>query len=71
MVREIIKFENFLAIVFLDEPTPSFDAITNGQIKNSLDALKHGRTVVIISHCLELHGIEGRIGKFAIPRRGA
>ncbi len=39
-------------IIFLDEPTASLDAIATEQIKNSLDAIKKGRTVVIISHSL-------------------
>lgn len=39
-------------IIFLDEPTASLDAVTTEQIKLSLDALKRGRTVVIISHSL-------------------
>ncbi|WP_051259543.1 ABC transporter ATP-binding protein [Epilithonimonas tenax] len=39
-------------IIFLDEPTASLDAIATEQIKNSLDAIKQGRTVVIISHSL-------------------
>lgn len=39
-------------ILFLDEPTASLDAIATEQIKNSLDAIKKGRTVVIISHSL-------------------
>ncbi len=39
-------------IIFLDEPTASLDAISTEQIKNSLDAIKAGRTVVIISHSL-------------------
>ncbi|MDO7852516.1 ABC transporter ATP-binding protein [Hymenobacter convexus] len=39
-------------IIFLDEPTASLDAVTTEQIKASLDALKQGRTVVIISHSL-------------------
>ena len=39
-------------IIFLDEPTASLDAIATEQIKNSLDAIKAGRTVVIISHSL-------------------
>ena len=39
-------------IIFLDEPTASLDAIATEQIKNSLDAIKRGRTVVIISHSL-------------------
>ncbi|AIZ63360.1 ABC transporter [Hymenobacter sp. DG25B] len=40
------------SIIFLDEPTASLDAIATEQIKNSLDAIKRGRTVVIISHSL-------------------
>ncbi len=39
-------------IIFLDEPTASLDAIATEQIKNSLDAIKTGRTVVIISHSI-------------------
>ncbi|ALD21520.1 ABC transporter ATP-binding protein [Hymenobacter sp. DG25A] len=39
-------------IIFLDEPTASLDAVTVEQIKNSIDALKKGRTVVVISHSL-------------------
>jgi ABC-type multidrug transport system fused ATPase/permease subunit len=39
-------------IIFLDEPTASLDAIATEQIKNSLDAIKKDRTVVIISHSL-------------------
>ncbi len=39
-------------IIFLDEPTASLDAIATEQIKKSLDAIKEGRTVVIISHSL-------------------
>ena len=38
------------AIIFLDEPTASLDAIATEQIKNSIDAIKEGRTVVVISH---------------------
>ena len=37
-------------IIFLDEPTASLDAIAIEQIKASIDAIKQGRTVVIISH---------------------
>ncbi|TDB68838.1 ABC transporter ATP-binding protein [Arundinibacter roseus] len=37
-------------VIFLDEPTASLDAITAEQIKDSLDAIKKDRTVVIISH---------------------
>ena len=39
-------------IIFLDEPTASLDAIATEQIKNSLDAIKQNRTVVIISHSI-------------------
>ena len=37
-------------IIFLDEPTASLDAIATEQIKASIDAIKKGRTVIIISH---------------------
>lgn len=37
-------------IIFFDEPTASLDAITTEQIKESIDAVKHNRTVLIISH---------------------
>ena len=37
-------------IIFLDEPTASLDAIATEQIKNSIDAIKRGRTVIVISH---------------------
>ena len=37
-------------IIFLDEPTASLDAIASEQIKASIDAIKKGRTVIIISH---------------------
>lgn len=39
-------------IIFLDEPTASLDAVATEQIKNSLDAIKKNRTVVIISHSI-------------------
>lgn len=39
-------------VIFLDEPTASLDAIATEQIKNSLDAIKENRTVIIISHSL-------------------
>ncbi len=39
-------------IIFLDEPTASLDAIASEQIKQSLDEIKQGRTVVMISHSL-------------------
>lgn len=37
-------------VIFLDEPTASLDAIATEQIKNSIDAIKKNRTVIIISH---------------------
>ena len=40
------------SVIFLDEPTASLDAIATEQIKNSLDAIKEGRTVVVISHSI-------------------
>ena len=39
-------------IIFLDEPTASLDAIATEQIKNSIDAIKQDRTVIIISHSI-------------------
>lgn len=39
-------------IIFLDEPTASLDAVATEQIKNSLDAIKKDRTVIIISHSI-------------------
>ncbi|MCP9493622.1 MAG: ATP-binding cassette domain-containing protein [Pyrinomonadaceae bacterium MAG19_C2-C3] len=39
-------------IIFLDEPTASLDAVATEQIKNSLDAIKEDRTVVLISHSI-------------------
>lgn len=39
-------------IIFLDEPTASLDAVSTEQIKNSLDAIKKDRTVIIISHSI-------------------
>ena len=39
-------------IIFLDEPTASLDAVATEQIKSSLDAIKQGRTVIIISHSI-------------------
>lgn len=39
-------------IIFLDEPTASLDAISTEQIKNSMDAIKKNRTVIIISHSI-------------------
>lgn len=40
------------SVIFLDEPTASLDAIATEQIKNSLDAIKKDRTVIIISHSI-------------------
>ncbi|MEO8574466.1 MAG: ATP-binding cassette domain-containing protein, partial [Pyrinomonadaceae bacterium] len=40
------------SVIFLDEPTASLDAIATEQIKNSLDAIKEDRTVVVISHSI-------------------
>ena len=39
-------------IIFLDEPTASLDAIATEQIKNSIEAIKKNRTVIIISHSI-------------------
>ena len=39
-------------IIFLDEPAASLDAIATEQIKNSIDAIKKDRTVIIISHSI-------------------
>jgi len=39
-------------IIFLDEPTASLDSIATEQIKNSLDAIKKDRTVVMVSHSI-------------------
>ena len=39
-------------IIFLDEPTASLDAIATEQIKASIDEIKRGRTVIIISHSI-------------------
>jgi len=39
-------------IIFLDEPTANLDAIATEQIKNSLDAIKVGRTVITVSHSI-------------------
>src|SRR5688572_27668240 len=40
------------SVIFLDEPTASLDAVATEQIKNSLDAIKQNRTVIIISHSI-------------------
>ena len=39
-------------IIFLDEPTAWLDAIATEQIKASIDSIKRGRTVIIISHSI-------------------
>jgi len=39
-------------IIFLDEPTANLDAIATEQVKNSLDAIKQNRTVIIVSHSI-------------------
>ena len=39
-------------IIFLDEPTASLDAEATEQIKNSIEAIKQDRTVIIISHSI-------------------
>lgn len=39
-------------VIILDEPTTSLDAIASERIKDSLDAIKANRTVLIISHSL-------------------
>lgn len=49
-------------IIFLDEPTASLDAIATEQIKNSIDAIKKGRTVIIISHSISQIIDADRIG---------
>ena len=38
------------SVIILDEPTASLDAIATEQIRASLDAIKKGRTVIVISH---------------------
>ena len=40
------------AVIFLDEPTASLDAVATEQIKRSLDAIKENRTTVVISHSI-------------------
>ncbi|MCK0156834.1 ABC transporter ATP-binding protein/permease [Cellulophaga sp. F20128] len=39
-------------IIFLDEPTASLDAVATEKIKKSLDGIKKGRTVIVISHSI-------------------
>ncbi len=45
-------FLKITPFIFLDEPTASLDAIATEQIKNSIDAIKQDRTVIIISHSI-------------------
>ena len=62
-------------IIFLDEPTASLDAIATEQIKNSLDAIKKDRTVIIISHSISqiidadmIYALQtGRVEEFGDP----
>ena len=62
-------------IIFLDEPTASLDAIATEQIKNSLDAIKQDRTVIIISHSISqiidadmIYALQtGRVEEFGDP----
>ena len=64
------------AVIILDEPTASLDAIATEQIKASIDAIKKGRTVIIISHNLgqivdadQLYVLEqGRVVQSGKPR---
>ena len=62
-------------IIFLDEPTASLDAIATEQIKNSIDAIKKDRTVIIISHSISqiidsevVYALQkGRVEQFGHP----
>ena len=62
-------------IIFLDEPTASLDAIATEQIKASIDAIKQGRTVIIISHNIgqiidadQIYVLEkGRVVQYGTP----
>jgi len=62
-------------IIFLDEPTASLDAISTEQIKNSIDAIKKDRTVIIISHSISqiidadiIYALkDGRVEQFGNP----
>ena len=62
-------------IIFLDEPTASLDAVATEQIKNSIDAIKQNRTVIIISHSISqiidsdvIYALqEGRVGQGGNP----
>ena len=63
------------SVIILDEPTASLDAIATEQIKASIDAIKRGRTVIIISHNIgqiidadQLHVLEqGRVVQSGSP----
>ena len=63
------------SIIILDEPTASLDAIATEQIKASIDAIKEGRTVIIISHNIgqivdadQLYMLEqGRVVEYGTP----
>ncbi len=62
-------------VIFLDEPTASLDAIATEQIKNSIDAIKENRTVIIISHSLSqiidsemIYALkDGRVAEYGDP----
>ena len=62
-------------IIFLDEPTASLDAVATEQIKNSIDAIKKDRTVIIISHSISqiidsevVYALQkGRVEQFGHP----
>ena len=62
-------------VIFLDEPTASLDAIATEQIKNSIDAIKKDRTVIIISHNISqiidsemIYALQkGRVEQFGDP----
>lgn len=62
-------------IIFLDEPTASLDAIATEQIKNSIEAIKKNRTVIIISHSISqiidsdiIYALKaGRVEQFGDP----
>ena len=62
-------------IIFLDEHTASLDAIATEQIKNSIEAIKKNRTVIIISHSISqiidsdiIYALKaGRVEQFGDP----